>query len=198
MTAQLIPPGAPEFRARFAAFSYSVFRLETLQSYGNSGEDEAFVAFLADEPAPYEPAVEEWDAMIRRNVQAGRIQQRVHVVTEPLTDYMRFELTGYAQSVDAGEEVRIVRVAENESWPSDVPRSDFFLFDSSELYLQHYGDAGEWLGTEPITDPAAIVRACRWRDAALYRATPWWDYLRNHHPELVQRVAALSRASCRR
>jgi hypothetical protein len=24
--------------------------------------------------------------------------------------------------------------------------------------------------------------------AALYRATPWWDYLRSHHPELVQRV----------
>ncbi len=59
MTAHLIPPGAPEFRTRFATFSYSVFRLETLQSYGNSGED---AAFLADEPAPHEPAVEEWDA----------------------------------------------------------------------------------------------------------------------------------------
>jgi hypothetical protein len=198
MTAQLIPPGAPEFRARFAAFSYSVFRLETLQSYGNSGEDAAFVAFLTDEPAPYEPAVEEWDAMTRRNAQAGRIQQRVHVVTEPLTDYMRFELTGYAQSVDAGEEVRIAHVAETEAWPSDLPRLDYFLFDSSELYLQHYDDAGEWLGTEPITDPAAIVRACRWRDAALYRATLWWDYMRNYHPELVQSVVALSRASCRR
>ncbi|MGH3897097.1 MAG: DUF6879 family protein [Pseudonocardiaceae bacterium] len=198
MAAQLIPPGAPEFRTRFTAFSYSVFRLETLQNYGNSGEDAAVAAFLADEPAPHEPAIEEWDAMIRRNAQAGRIQQRVHVITEPLTDYMRFELNGYAQSVDAGEEVRIVRVAENEPWPSDVPKSDYFLFDSSELYWQHYDDAGEWLGTEPITDPAAIVRACRWRDAALYRATPWWDYLRNHHPELVQRVVALPRASGRR
>ena len=198
MAAQLIPPGAPEFRTRFAAFSYSVFRLETLQSYGNSGEDAAFAALHADEPPPHEPAVAEWDAMIRRNAQAGRIQQRVHVVTEPLTDYMRFELTGYALSVNAGEEVRIVRVTENKPWPSDVPRADYVLFDSSELYLQHYDDAGEWLGTEPITDPGAIVSACRWRDAALYRATPWWDYLRNHHPELVQRVVALSRTSCRR
>lgn len=191
MAVKLIPPGAAEFRAKFDAFSYSVFRLETLQSYGNSGEDEAFAAFLAYEPPPpLDPAAEAWNAMLRRNTQAGRVQQRVHVVTEPLTDYLRFELTAYAVSVEAGEDVRIVRVAAGEPWPSDLPRLDYFLFDSSEMYLHHYDDAGNWLGTEAITDPATIVQACRWRDAALYRATPWWDYLQEHHPALAQRVIA--------
>lgn len=172
-----------------------MFRLETLQSYGNSGEDEAFAAFLAYEsPPPLDQAAKAWNAMLRRNTEVGRVQQRVHVVTEPLTDYLRFELTAYAVSVDVGEDVRIVRVAAGEPWPSDLPRLDYFLFDSSEMYLHHYDDAGNWLGTEAITDPATIVQACRWRDAALYRATAWWDYLQKHHPALAQRVIARSEA----
>lgn len=194
MPTQLIPPGASEFPARFDAFSYSVFRLETLQSYGNSGEDAAFAAFQAgDPPPPPDPSAQEWDAMIRRNAQAGRVQQRVHVVTEPLTGYMRFELSGYARSVEAGEDVRIVHVAEDDSWPPDVPKLDYFLFDSSEMYRHHYDDTGGWLGTEPICDPAMIASACRWRDAALRRSIPWEDYLRTHHPELAREVLPSTR-----
>ena len=45
--------------------------------------------------------------------------QRVHVVTEPLSDYIRFELTGYAPNVEAGEDVRVISVREGEPWPAD-------------------------------------------------------------------------------
>ncbi|MGH3905607.1 MAG: DUF6879 family protein [Pseudonocardiaceae bacterium] len=47
MTAELIPPGAAEFVGKFHEFRYSVFRLETLQSYSNSGEDADFEAFVS-------------------------------------------------------------------------------------------------------------------------------------------------------
>jgi hypothetical protein len=43
------------------------------------------------------------------NRDAGRTQQRVHVVTEPLTDYLAYELTWeYGLHAAAGEDIRII------------------------------------------------------------------------------------------
>lgn len=187
MTAELIPPGAPEFVDRFHQYRYSVFRLETLQNYGNSGEDGAFAAWRAGRPIPMTPELRTWTQMIRANAQAGRIMQRVHVVTEPLSDYIRFELAGYAPNVEAGEDIRIIPVHDRGHWPTDVPQHDYWLFDSNELYDQHYDADGWWLGTELIRDPERIVDACRWRDAALHQAMPWKDYV-TRRPELAQQM----------
>src|SRR5215471_5500169 len=52
-TAELIAPA--DFWAPFETFSYSVFRLETLQSYAGSGEDEDLAAFAAGRPRPPDP-----------------------------------------------------------------------------------------------------------------------------------------------
>src|SRR5439155_13702096 len=101
-----------EFDARFRQFRSSVFRLESLQVYRGSGEDDAILAFQAGlaEP-PEDPEQTEWEEMIRANRRAGRVMQRVHVVIEPLSPYMRFELTwAYAPNVAAGEDIRIIPV----------------------------------------------------------------------------------------
>lgn len=174
-TATLIPP--ENFTAQFREFSYTAYRLETLQSYAGSGEDEDLAAFRAGRPEPGTPAKDEWAAMIAGNHRAGKIQQRVHVVTEPLTGYMRFELTwAYAPNVQAGEDVRVIPVPEG-SWPEGLPHHDYWLFDSRDLYAMHYEADGTWRGAEPVEDPAQVVSACYWRDAALYRAMPWRDYI---------------------
>ena len=109
------------------------------------------------------------------------------MVTEPLSDYIRFELTGYAPNVEAGEDVRIIPVHEGEPWPASLPHHDYWLFDSHELYDQHYDADGLWLGTEAVRDPARIVDACRWRDAALHQAAPWTDYVAGL-PEFKQQM----------
>ncbi len=189
MAVELIPPGAPEFVDKFYRFRYSVFRLETLQRYGNSGEDEDFDAFMAGRPKPPNPGHEQWQAMIRANVRAGRLVQRVHVITEPLTDYARLELTwGYGPNAAAGEDIRIIPVGEDEPWPRDVPQDkDFWLFDSHELYDQHHEPDGTWLGSEPVQDAARIVAACHWRDAALNQAMPWTAYMAGR-PDLAKQM----------
>ncbi|MGH3800099.1 MAG: DUF6879 family protein [Pseudonocardiaceae bacterium] len=196
MTTKLIPPGATEFVDKFRQFRYSTFRLETLQSYGNSGEDADFEAFVAGRPRPKNPGHEQWQAMVRANVHAGRIVQRVHVVTEPLSQYMQLELTwGYGLNAAAGEDIRIIPVGEGEAWPIDLPKgTDYWLFDSAELYHPHYDSEGTWLGTEFVTDPARIVAACRWRDAALHHAMSWRDYI-GDQPELVRHVPTLETVS---
>jgi hypothetical protein len=189
VTAELIPPGAPEFVRKFLQFRYSAFRLETLQSYGNSQEDADFEAFVTGRPKPPNPGHEQWQAMVRANVHAGRTVQRVHVVTEPLSQYMQLELTwGYGPNAAAGEDIRIIPVREGEAWPVDVPEgTDYWLFDSAELYHPHYDSEGTWLGTEFVTDPARIVDACHWRDAACHYAISWQNYL-SEQPELAKHV----------
>lgn len=185
-------PGVADLWKRFANFQYSLFRLEALQAYSGSGEEDALAAFRAGEPIPLSPALLTWTQMLRQRVGSGCAVQRVHVVTSPLTDYMRFELASYAPNVDAGEDVRIIPVPSNGQWPDDVPRNDFWLIDSSELWNQHYDPDGTWLGVELVTDTGQIVKACRARDAALRQSRPWVDYLQDNSPEITSYLAATS------
>ncbi len=185
-TAELISPA--DFWGPFEAYSYSAFRLGTLQSYGGSGEDDDLVAFAAGRPRPRTRGRDRWTELLVSAHHAGRLQQRVHVVREPLNSYLEYELTWqYEPNVAAGEEIGIIPVTDSE-WPPDLPVCDFWLFDSSALYMMIYEDDGTWAGAQPVTDPARIVQACRWRDAALYHATPWAEYI-DSHPELKRHLA---------
>ncbi len=189
MTARLLSIG--ELEAVFGRFRSSVFRFEAQQVYAAPDEEPILGAFLAGRPRPPDPGKEEWAALVRAGRRGGRAFQRVHVVTEPLTDYLRFELTwGYAPNVAAGEDIRVVALAAGEPWPADLPRHDFWLFDAAELYTVHYHpDTGAWLGVEPTPSPGDVARACRWRDAAWHRGTPWGRYV-GERPELARHLGS--------
>lgn len=179
-----LAPYAPEFSEWFSRFRFSCFRLETLPSYAGSGEDSSLAVFLVGGcPAP-DTERRDWTRLVHAAVQDGRSMSRVHVVTEPLTDYLRFEIGwSYPQSVAAGENVRILSLVAGERWPADVLREDFWLFDSTELFVMVYGADGLWLGIEWVTDPVRVVAACRARDAALHLSQPWAEFVRAR-PEL--------------
>ena len=103
----------------------------------------------------------------------------MHVCREPLTLYLRYELTwSYAASVAAGEEVRILPLAVSAPWPADLPQHDFWLLDDSELLVMHYDQAHRWLGVEQVTDPAAILRhTVAAQRLARAQAVPWGFYV---------------------
>lgn len=187
MTAGHHLPGVDDLRAAFRTFRYSVFRLETLQVYAGSGEEEDIAAFHRGELAPSpDPAEDEWVARLRANRDAGRIQQRVHVITEPVSEYLAYELTWkYGPHTAAGEDIRIIPVA--DCWPDDVPASDFTLFDSRTLFSLRYGRGGMWLGADRVADLATILAACATRDAALCQSVAWASYM-GRRPELAQRL----------
>jgi Family of unknown function (DUF6879) len=163
--------GPAEFADEFKTFTGEAFRLETLQDYAEPVKDP------------------QWAVLVAAGRRAGKAHRRVHIAVHPLTGYMQWELTdGYEPNVAAGEDIRIIPVAPGEPLP-DVPGGDFWLFDSSRLYLMHYDPAGKWLGAERVTGPGRIAEACRVRDAALARSIPWPDYIAAH-PDLLRRVAA--------
>jgi hypothetical protein len=164
------PVGIDDLQAQFETFSYSAFRLEVLQSYAGTGRDD------------------QWITLLRASRRWGKTYQRVHVVTEPLTAAIEQELTeGYEGNVAAGEDIRIITVPAGD-WPDDVPRLDFWLFDSTWLYVMHYDPDGRWAGASRTTIPESVAKACRARDAALHRAIPWNAYIASQ-PDLQRRLA---------
>lgn len=180
-------PGVEQLVAAFRTFRYSVFRLETLQVYVDPVEDANIAAFHRGDPEPPpDPVEDEWAAMLRAHRDAGRVQQRVHVVMEPITEYLCYELCWeYGPHAAAGEDIRIIPVTDR--WPGDVPRSDFSLFDSRLMFRLNYLPDGTWLGAEEVTDPTDVIAACVARDAALHHAMPWSEYM-SRHPNLLRRL----------
>jgi hypothetical protein len=117
-------------------------------------------------------------------VRSGKVFQRVHVVQEPLTDYLRYELGwSYPPNVEVGEDIRIL-IAQPGQWPMSARGEllpglkDYWLFDSSDLWVMEYAEDGAFLHIEQVTEPAMIVTAARRRDAALHQAIPYRDYMR--------------------
>jgi hypothetical protein len=164
------PVSLDELQAQFETFRYSAFRLETHQHYIGTARDD------------------QWIALLKASRRWGKTHQRVHVVAEPLTAAMQEELTaGYEGNVTAGEDIRIVAVANGDGWP-DLPSADFWLFDSILLYVMHYDPDGAFTGASHVDDPEEIVTACATRDAALHHAVPWNAYIAAR-PELQRRLA---------
>jgi hypothetical protein len=160
-----------EFDARFPQwFTRSAFRLETLDYYDSPASHAAFGHFRAGQPflMPWRAA---WDAMVANDI--GKQFSRVHVVSEPLTDYLRFELICYQSGSAAGEDIRILprRLA-----PTDLPPFDYWLFDSQAAAIMSYDAQGTWLSTEFVTDPAFVADCCHWRDVTMRTAISLDEY----------------------
>ncbi|TQN32224.1 hypothetical protein FHX37_2174 [Haloactinospora alba] len=177
-----IPNGRPigwdEVEQLFVDFRFTAFRLETLQTYGSEYESEHFQNFISEEQQgiPASVGVTDWDAEVEAGIAAGRRYERVHVVTEPLTDYVRFECAwGYRRSIASGEDVRILPVTEGD-WPDGLPHLDFWLFDSRQLLWMNFAEDSSLVSTELVDDPEWIVAANTWRDHAMQRSIPFVEY----------------------
>lgn len=179
------------FSSRFGdLFTKTAFRLELLDSYVAANEAEPYRRFLRGD-APDAGWREPWKRFVRQGLRAGRSMARVHVVTEPLTDYTRFELSCvYPANVEAGEDVRIL--PRSVAAALDLPSRDYWLFDSRQAGVMTYDDAGNWLSVDLTDDPDLIARLYRGRDAAMAHAVPLPEYLTT---EFTKETAHARRAS---
>lgn len=166
-----------EFGALFVNFHISAFRLETLQRYAVAYEEAPFFDFQAGRERYTSREQAEWASLIRRNISAGKSMSRVHIVMEPLSEYIRFELLWpYLDSVEAGEDVRILPIG-NE-WPADLPKQDFWLFDSKQAAVMHYDDSGRFTRAEMTNDPIQITDFIEQKDRVLGTSMTYNDYIK--------------------
>lgn len=169
---------------RFAGLAdHSTYRLELLDQYIAESEREPFARFRAGE-TPGSTWHRPWRDFVAESHRAGKRMERVHVVSEPPTDYVRFEMScAYPASVEAGEDVRIL--PRDTVRELNLPDHDYWLFDSKLVGVMDYGDDGRLLRVTLTDDPATVVRHCYWRDVALHHSTPLESYrnARMDHPK---------------
>lgn len=156
----------------FSSFTRTAFRWEAQGVYREPYEQEPLRQFLAGEE-PDTAFVQDWLAEVRANTAAGRRYSRVRVLTDPLTDYLRFELALTPLNIEAGEDVRLLREARRREL--DLPDQDFWLFDDEWVALMHFGPEG-FKYAEVIQDFHTVerfreIRALAWEAARPFATT---------------------------
>lgn len=170
-----------EFDHLFDTFGQTCFRLETLQVYTVGGaEAERLASFRAGRPRPKRNvATDPWLWRMAQSTMVGKQWSRVHVVDEPLSEYLRYELNGYRESQVVGEDVSIA-VRHAGSALADV-RDDFWLYDGgtdgAKGVAMHYDPEGHVLGFDLVSDPKRLDEYERIRALVLTAAVPLNSYL---------------------
>lgn len=168
---------AEEWEALLASARRETAHLEMRDRYAVGGEGEPFLRWLAGEPLSPTEETEwwrDWTDLVGRVTSSGVTMRRARIVSEPWTDYIRWEWAGTHYNIDAGEDVRWL--PRRQASAIALPGNDFWLIDGEKVVFNHFTGDGDWLGNELTTDPA-VVRLCASAFEAVWSAAiPHGDY----------------------
>jgi hypothetical protein len=137
-------------------------------------EDPQFRKWKSGIPRPV-PAVPAWYDLVREHAARGVRFRRARVVSEPVSDYIRFEHEATAGlNVAAGEDVRWL--PRRRASDLLLPGNDFWLFDDRLIRFHHFDGDGRIVEDELSSDPALISRVMTAFEAVWERAVPHADY----------------------
>jgi Family of unknown function (DUF6879) len=132
-----------------------------------------FVRWLADGDTSYD--WDDWIEPVSAAVERGVRMRRLRIVSEPVSDYIRWEHAINYGNIKAGEELRWL--PRRHAYDLMVPVADFWMFDHRLLRYHHTSGAGAELGVfEYVTDPRAITPVLSAFEMLWERATPHADY----------------------
>ncbi|MEK6925371.1 MAG: DUF6879 family protein [Nanoarchaeota archaeon] len=134
----------------FSNFKKYAFRLELLQKYTVKEEEELFKHFLKTGETK-EEGREDWVEIIKSAVQRGAVMERVHVIKQPLSDYLKFELEAYKLNIKNGEKISLLSQEDFNKIKTNI-NSDFWLFDDKIVLKMSYDKEGRFLGFNEIRD----------------------------------------------
>ena len=133
-----------------------------------------FLEWKAGQPRPV-PASPAWYDLVRTHVARGVRFRRARVVSEPVSDFIRFEYEGTAGlNIAAGEEVRWL--PRRRTSDLCLPGNDFWLFDDRMIRFHYFSGDGEIVEDELVGDPAVIRTCAAAFEAVWERAIPHAEY----------------------
>lgn len=168
------------------------FRLELLDAYEVASDGGQFGRYIAGQPAPGPDVFGPWLERLRAELAAGVTRQRVHVVTRPLSPYLRYECEwGYTATAGAGEDIRILDLT-GHALPAWIPPRDFWLIDDQYVVEMHYDQAAQF-GGAVVLDQTHVPAHRAARDQLVAAAEPfgpWWAALPEEHRQCWRHSAA--------
>lgn len=167
----------PSFAELLDGALESAVHLEMRDAYGVASEAAAVARWKETgevDDNPDSPYWAPWAQLVRRTVARGVAVRRARIVSEPVSDYIRYEHAGTVVNVAAGEQVRWL--PRRRASDLCLPGNDFWLIDGRLIRWNHFtGDGGSAPG-EISEDPAAARLCATAFEAVWDRAIPHDEY----------------------
>ncbi|MET9060040.1 DUF6879 family protein [Streptomyces antibioticus] len=174
-----MPQNVPSFDELMEAARTSAVHLEMRDQYAVGDEAEDYDAWIRTGLRDTDPTSEYWAPwvdMISRAVGRGVVVRRARIVSEPVTDYIRYEHAGTVVNVQAGEQVRWL--PRRSAADLLLPGADLWIFDGTQVLFNHFSGSGDWgdPAMELRTEPTVVKQCSDAFEAVWERAVPHDDY----------------------
>ncbi|MEU6085603.1 DUF6879 family protein [Streptomyces sp. NPDC047085] len=172
-----MPQNVPSFDELLDGAQSSAVHLEMRDAYGVASEADDFARWKRTgqrDTDPDSPYWGPWVALIRRTVARGVTVRRARIVSEPVSDYIRYEHASTVVNLGAGEQVRWL--ARRRASDIALPGNDFWLIDGRLVRWNHFTGNGASAGGEISEDPAAAKLCADAFEAVWARAVPHENY----------------------
>jgi hypothetical protein len=161
-----------QFEPLFRAAQRSAVHLEMRDGYGRDQDFEDWTAGRRFDPAERWQA---WFDLVSQTTVRGVEIRRARIVSEPVSDYIRFEYDVTAgHNLKAGEDVRWL--PRRQASDLALPGNDFWLFDGETVLFNHFAGDGTMTGEELVTEPKTVALCAMAFEAVWRRAIPHADY----------------------
>ncbi|MFF8646474.1 DUF6879 family protein [Streptomyces sp. NPDC015345] len=168
-----MPSNAPTIADLFAGATRSAVHLEMRDHYGVAAEADDFREWLDTghlDTDPSSPDWAPWVDLVSQAVARGVSVRRARIVSEPVTDYIRYEHASTSVNLHAGEDVRWL--PRRNASAIALPGNDFWLFDGQVVRWGFFSGNGASVGHEVSTDEASARLCAEAFDAVWALATP--------------------------
>ncbi|MEE4546789.1 hypothetical protein V2S66_33095 [Streptomyces sp. V4-01] len=172
-----MPSNVPSFDELLDGAQHSAVHLEMRDAYAVDYEAGPFADWKAGRqlsPADQASWWRPWLDLIERTVARGVTVRRARIVSEPVSEYIRYEHSGTFTNVAAGEQVRWL--PRRQASTIALPGNDFWLIDSTLIRWNHFTGDGQSAGGEISDDPAAAKLCADAFEAVWQRAIPHAQY----------------------
>ncbi|MDT0304329.1 DUF6879 family protein [Streptomonospora wellingtoniae] len=170
-------PNVPTFIDMLADCHKSALHLEMRDAYAVADEAEDFEAWKRGHRTDWDDRESWWHPYYQAVADAvarGVSVCRARVVSEPLSDYIRYEHYITEANIRAGEQVRWL--PRRRATDIALPGNDIWLFDDRLVRIYHFSGDGVLLDQEVSEDPD-LVRLCGSAFAEVWdRAVPHGEY----------------------
>lgn len=169
-----MPSSAPSFAELLSACERSAVHLEMRDSYASN---ERFEAWKRGHRIDWDNRASWWDTYyqhIADAVSRGVAVRRARIVSEPVSEYIRWEHYVTRANIEAGEQVRWL--PRRSASDLGLPGNDFWAFDEAVLRIHHFSGDGAVVEDELSRDPATVKLCVSAFEAVWERAVPHQEY----------------------
>ncbi|AXG78217.1 DUF6879 family protein [Streptomyces paludis] len=164
----------PSFAEILRGTERSAVHLEMRDAYG---DNERFAAWRRGHRTDWSDRATWWRGFheeVAGAVARGVVIRRARVVSEPVSEYVRWEHDVTRANVGAGEHVRWL--PRRSASDLALPGNDYWLFDDRLARIHHFAGDGSLVDDEFSTDPTLLKLLASSFEAVWERAIPHEKY----------------------